>query len=90
MAWIQTIDAAHATGELADVYVRMRDRPLPAVYRPPHGGTPGIIVAHSLDPALVALTFGGMSASLAAGDTLTWSQREVVNTATSLANQCFY
>jgi hypothetical protein len=90
MAWIDTIDATRATGELARVYDRMRERPMPLVYRPPHGGAPGIILAHSLDPALIALTFGGMSASLATDDTLVWARREVVNTATSLANQCFY
>ena len=90
MAWIETIDATRATGELAQVYVRMRERPMPAVYRPPHGGAPGIILAHSLDPTLIGLTFGGMSASLVTDDTLGWAPREVVNTATSLANQCFY
>jgi hypothetical protein len=58
MAWIDTIDATRATGELARVYDRMRERPMPLVYRPPHGGAPGIILAHSLDPALIALTFG--------------------------------
>ena len=90
MAWIETIDASRATGGLAEVYARMRTRPMPAVYQPPHGGAPGIILAHSLDPQLMALTFGGVSASLATGGTLTWPQREIVNTATSLANQCFY
>jgi len=67
----------------------MRQRPMPKVYQPPHGGTPGIIRAHSLDPALIGIVFGGMSASLAT-DTLAWPLRELVNTATSLANQCSY
>ena len=90
MPWIETIDVSRATGALAEIYVRMRERPLPAVYRPPRGGSPGIVMAHSLDPALLALMFGGVSASLATDDTLSWPQREIVNTATSLANQCFY
>ncbi len=90
MARLPTIDAAQATGELAAVYRRMRERPMPKVYLPPHGGIAGIIRAHSVDPQLVGLVFGGMSASLATDDTLAWPLRELVNTATSLANQCFY
>jgi len=89
MAWIHTIDAHEATGPLAAVYARMRERPMPKAYLPPHGGTPGIIRAHSLDPKLIELVFGGMSASLAT-DTLPWPLRELVNTATSRINQCLY
>lgn len=94
MAWIRTIDAAEAMrepqSELAVTYARMKQRPMPAVYNPPHGGAPGIILAHSLDPRLIAVTFGGMSASFAQGDALSWAQRELINTVTSRANQCFY
>jgi hypothetical protein len=89
MAWIRTIDSPEASGDLAAVYARMRERPMPTVYRPPHGGAPGIIRAHSLDPELIGIVFGGMSASLAT-DSLAWPLRELVNTATSLANQCLY
>ena len=89
MAWIRTIDEHEATGELAMIYSRLRERPMPSVYRAPHGGAPGIVLAHSLDPTLMALTFGGMSASNAS-DTLSWPLRELINTSTSLANQCFY
>jgi hypothetical protein len=94
MAWIRTIDLAEAqrdpTGRLAVTYARMKARPMPKPYIPPHGGAPGIILAHSLDADLIDVTFGGMSASLAAGDALTWPQRELVNAVTSRANQCFY
>ena len=47
-----------ATGELREIYERMRQRPLPAAYRPRHGGVPGIISAHSLDPQLIPRVFG--------------------------------
>jgi hypothetical protein len=89
MAFIRTIDAREATGALAATYARMKERPMPSVYVPPHGGAPGIIRAHSLDPQLIAIVFGGMSASLAS-DTLSWPHRELINTATSFANQCSY
>ncbi|MFT3836986.1 MAG: hypothetical protein QM723_08315 [Myxococcaceae bacterium] len=90
MARIQLIDAGEATGDLAVMYGRMRERPMPKVYLPQHGGMAGIIRAHSLDAKLVGIVFGGMSASLATNDTLAWPLRELVNTATSLANQCLY
>ena len=90
MAWIRTIDVAEATGALAETYRRVLGRPMPKVYVAPHGGAPGIILAHSLDASLMALTFEKMSASNATEPTLTWAQREVINTATSRINQCFY
>ena len=44
---------AASTGRLRETYDRMRERPLPPVYRPAHGGVPGIIEAHSLDEQLI-------------------------------------
>jgi hypothetical protein len=90
MAWIRMISMKEASGPLAEVYGKMRSRPMPAVYTPAHGDAPGIIRAHSLDPKLMALAFGGMSASLANEGPLSWPQRELVNAVTSLTNQCFY
>ena len=90
MAWIRLVGRRDADSALGTVYERMAARPMPPVYRPPHGDAPGIIRAHSLDPSLIGLVFGGMSASLAAGDTLAWTQRELVNASTSRLNQCFY
>ncbi len=63
---------------------------MPRVYAPPHGGAPGIVRAHSLDAKLIEIVFGGMSVSLATEETLAWPRRELVNTVTSLVNQCFY
>jgi hypothetical protein len=89
MAWIQTIDRADAQGELLAVYDAMASRPLPSVYRPPHGGAPGIIRAHSLDPRLLQVTFA-MSGTLHPGDALSWADRELLAAAASRVNQCVY
>jgi hypothetical protein len=90
MAWIQIIGRKGADPTLAAVYDAMATRPMPAVYKSPHGDAPGIIRAHSLDAALMPIVFAGMSASLAQGEALTWAQRELVNAATSRLNQCLY
>jgi hypothetical protein len=76
-------------GQLRDTYDKMRERPLPPVYRPSHGGAPGIITAHSLDPALIPRVFSTSSTLNGAGP-LSWPERELVNTTTSRLNQCFY
>lgn len=76
-------------GELRGIYDKMRERPLPPVYRPSHGGAPGIITAHSLDPALIPRVFSTSSTLNGAGP-LSWPERELVNATTSRLNQCFY
>lgn len=76
-------------GELRGIYDKMRERPLPPVYRPSHGGAPGIITAHSLDPALIPRVFSTSSTLNGAGP-LAWPERELVNATTSRLNQCFY
>ncbi len=78
-----------SVGLLRDIYDKMRERPLPPVYRPSHGGAPGIITAHSLDPALIPRVFGTSSTLNGAGP-LSWPERELVNATTSRLNQCFY
>lgn len=88
MAWLRTISRAEAVGPLAEAYEAMANRPMPPAYRPAHGDAPGIIRAHSLDPALMAVTFT-VSGTLA-GETLPWAQRELLASVTSHTNQCFY
>ena len=83
------IDFASSNGILRDIYDRMRERPLPPAYRPAHGGVPGIITAHSLDPHLIAKVFS-TSTTLNGAGPLTWPERELVNATTSRLNQCFY
>ena len=83
------IDFASSAGALREIYERMRERPLPPVYRPTHGGVPGIITAHSLDPALISKVFA-TSTTLNGAGPLSWPERELVNATTSRLNQCFY
>ena len=82
-------DYAASTGQLRQIYDKMRERPLPQVYRPSHGGVPGIIAAHSLDPELIARVFG-TSTTINGTGPLSWAERELVNATTSRLNQCFY
>jgi len=86
---LRIIDYAASTGALRETYDRMRERPLPPAYRPRHGGAPGIIQAHSLDPLLIPKVFGCSSTLNGAGP-LTWPERELVNAVTSRLNQCLY
>ena len=89
MAWIEVIAARDAAGELAETYRAMAARKIPEVYRPTHGDAPGIVCAHSLDPALMRVTFA-LSGALHDNATLSWPQRELINAFTSSVNQCFY
>lgn len=83
------IDPVAATGALRETYDRMLARPMPPAYRPAHGGAPGIIQAHSLDPLLIPRVFGCSSTLNGAGP-LAWPERELVNAVTSRLNQCLY
>lgn len=89
MAHLRIIEPTDATGVLAEMYAQMARRPMPAVYRPSHGGIAGIIRAHSLDPLLMPRAFGFSGGVNQAGP-LSWPHREVVATTTSRLNQCFY
>lgn len=86
---LSIIGYAESTGALREIYDRMRERPMPAVYRPGHGGAPGIIQAHSLDPHLIPKVFA-TSTTLNGAGPLSWPERELINTITSRLNQCFY
>jgi hypothetical protein len=88
MAWLEIISQAQATGELAEAYAAMDNRPMPPVYQPPHGDAAGIIRAHSLDAKLLKRTFS-VSGALAT-TRLPWADRELLASATSRTNQCFY
>jgi hypothetical protein len=83
------VDYAASEGPLRAAYDKMRERPLPAAYRPSHGGVPGIIAAHSLDPDLIGRVFSTSTTVNGAGP-LAWPEREVVNAMTSRLNQCLY
>jgi hypothetical protein len=87
--WLPYIDYASASGALRETYDRMLERPLPPAYRPPHGGVPGIITAHGLDPGLIPRVFG-TSTTLNGAGPLAWQDRELINAVTSRLNQCLY
>ena len=80
---------AESTGVLREVYDRMRERPMSPIYRPTHGGVPGIIEAHGLDPELIPKVFGAATTLNGSGP-LSWPERELVNALTSRLNQCLY
>lgn len=80
---------ADSTGRLREIYDRMRARPMPPAYRPEHGGAPGIVEAHGLDPDLIPLVFG-TSTTLNGAGPLSWPERELVNALVSRLDQCFY
>jgi alkylhydroperoxidase family enzyme len=88
VAWLTTVSRAQATGALAEAYAAMDDRPMPPVYRPPHGDAAEMIRAHSLDPELLRRTFSVSGALAATG--LPWADRELLASVTSRTNQCFY
>jgi hypothetical protein len=88
VAWLRIIPQADATGALAEAYAAMDNRPMPPVYQPSHGDAAGIIRTHSLDPELLQRTFSVSGALATTG--LPWPDREVLASATSLTNQCFY
>jgi hypothetical protein len=89
MAWIRMIDRHEAQGELLEVYTAMAARPIPSVYRPAHGGAPGIHRAHSLDASLVRLVFG-TTGSMHQGEELSWAERELIASVSARLNQCLY
>jgi hypothetical protein len=89
MSHLRIIEPGDATGDLAAVYERMKSRPMPPVYKPSHGGVPGIIRAHSLDAGLVPKVFG-FSSGVNQGGPLAWPERELIAATTSRLNQCFY
>jgi hypothetical protein len=88
VAWLEIVPQAQATGALAEAYAMVDSRPMPPVYRAPHGDAAGIIRAHSLDAELLRKTFAISGALAVTG--LAWADRELLASATSRTNQCFY
>jgi alkylhydroperoxidase family enzyme len=89
MAHLPLVGYRESTGPLREAYEQMRQRPMPPVYVPAHGDAAGIIRAHSLDPELLVRAFR-VTGTFARDPSLTWAQRELVNTITSRLNQCLY
>ena len=94
-AWIRMIGVEEALaqgGELAEHYQRMRSAAgsRPKVYDTPNGEAPNIVRSHSLDPEGMRLAFGLSTAIHWGPHALPWPTREMINTVTSHANDCFY
>ena len=91
-AFIRMIGIREADGTLREVYGRVRAATAgrPAVYDTPSGDAPHIVKCHSLDPEGLRLAFT-MSGAVHWGPlSLPWAKREMINTVTSGANNCFY
>ena len=90
--WIQMIGVHEAEGALKEVYIQMRNNrgSRPAVYSSPTGDAPNIVKSHSLEPEGLRLAFGISTAIHWSDKSLPWAKREMINTVTSRANNCFY
>ena len=91
-AFIRMIGIREADGALGEAYGRLHAAysGRPAVYDTPTGDVPHIIKCHSLDPEGLLLAFK-MSGAVHWGPlSLPWAKREMINTVTSGANNCFY
>ena len=86
------IGIAQAEGELKALYEAMKSHPgaRPSVYDSPSGDAANIVKAHSLDPEGLRLTFSCSSAIHWSPYSLPWEKREMINTVTSGANNCYY
>jgi hypothetical protein len=91
-AFVQTIGLHEAGGELREVYrgLKARYTVRPKVYDTPTGDAPNIMKCHSLDPEGLRLAFSMSNAVHWGPDSLAWPTREMINTVSSRANNCFY
>jgi hypothetical protein len=90
--WIRMIGITQAEGQLKALYEAMKSHPgsRPSVYDSPSGDAANIVKAHSLDPEGLRLTFSCSSAIHWSPYSLPWEKREMINTVTSGANNCYY
>lgn len=94
-AWIHMVsaeEAAAADGPLAEMYAAMQASApsRPSVYQSPSGEPANIVRCHSLDPTGMKLAFGVGGPIHWGPRALPWATREMINTVTSQANNCFY
>ena len=90
--WIQMLGVHEAEGALREVYAQMRANmgSRPSVYSTPTGDAPNIVKSHSLEPEGLRLAFSISTAIHWSDKSLPWAKREMINTVTSRANNCFY
>jgi hypothetical protein len=90
--WIKMVGLKEAQGPLKELYTQMKAKSgsRPSVYTPPTGDVANIVKSHSLDPEGMRLAFGMSGAIHWGPHSLPWVKREMLNTVTSRANNCFY
>ncbi len=81
MTYIQTINEAEATGELAELYAR---------YRGPDGRVDSVLKAHALNPASLGAHMALYLQAMRAPGPVSKSEREMVGVVTSAINGCAY
>ena len=81
MAWIKTVAASEATGELKRLYDEATKRA---------GRVFNIIRVQSLNPQVLAASTRLYVTLMHASSSLTRAEREMLATVTSWANDCFY
>ena len=91
-AWIRMVGLREAEGPLRELYAAMKagGGARPAVYEPPTGDVANIVRCHGLDPEGLRLAFAVSGAVSWSPLSLEWAEREMLNTVTSAANNCFY
>ena len=81
MAWIETIAKDDARGELSDCYERVA---------PGNAALDNILAVHSLHPRSLDDHFRLYRTLMYGAGPLTRRERELIATAVSAANECFY
>lgn len=81
MAWVQTVGEGEATGTLADLYKRVRERA---------GSVPNIAKLQSLRPATTEFGFGLYCQLMDDPTGISKRDRALIATVVSKVNGCFY
>jgi hypothetical protein len=96
MTWIRTVPPGSADAALAAAYSRVMalypqeyGPPVDAVTRP-DGSSDSVVAAHSLLPEAMEHMMSGLAVLLRPGLPLGRREQEMIATAVSAANRCFY
>jgi uncharacterized peroxidase-related enzyme len=81
VAWIKVIPPAEGSGELLDVYSRMRDAA---------GNVANILAVHSLNPPALRAHFDFYRTLMFGRSELSRAQREMIAVVVSKTNGCHY
>lgn len=81
MAWIRVIPPAEATGELAELYDRLKERT---------GAVDNILTVHSLKPVALCAHYDLYKVVMYGPSELSRAQREMAAVVVSVSNHCHY